>query len=124
MEKSFSYYMHQNVLVTTSGVFDLPPFECALSYLGIDNLLFAVDDPFQDSFEGVEFLGKLPLSVADGEKLAHGNAERLLRLPNDGDNNCPSAKKKTMNHSGSTWKSFQARAKSRFGRVLLSFLLK
>ncbi|HUZ17646.1 MAG TPA: amidohydrolase family protein, partial [Spirochaetia bacterium] len=49
MEKSFSYYMSRNVYVTTSGVFDLPPFECALNYLGIDNILFSVDDPFQDN---------------------------------------------------------------------------
>jgi hypothetical protein len=116
--------MRQNVFVTTSGVFDLAPFECALSYLGIDNLLFSVDDPFQDNFEAVEFLAKLPLSVEDREKLAHSNAEQLLRLPIGSSTLDSRARRKNARRAGSTWHSVRARAKSKFGRALLSFLLK
>lgn len=43
-------------------------------------LLFSVDYPFSDNAEGTRFLDSVPLSPADREKLAHGNAEELLRL--------------------------------------------
>jgi predicted TIM-barrel fold metal-dependent hydrolase len=56
MQKSLSYYMHQNVFITTSGVFDQVAFNCAFAQLGIDNILFSVDDPFSDNFEAVDFL--------------------------------------------------------------------
>jgi predicted TIM-barrel fold metal-dependent hydrolase len=80
MQKSVFYYMRANVFVTTSGVFDQAALNCAIAELGIDNILFSVDDPFGDNFEGVDFLNKAQLSKDDKEKLAHGNAERVLKL--------------------------------------------
>ena len=80
MHKSVYYYMHENVFITTSGVFDQAAFACALAEIGIDNILFSVDDPFGDNFEAMEFLRAAQLTAPDREKLAHGNAERLLKL--------------------------------------------
>src|SRR5262245_43375523 len=79
-EKSMLYYMRENVFITTSGVFDQPVLNCAVSMLGIDRILFSVDAPFRDSLEATEFLGASQLSADDKEKLAHGNAEHLLKL--------------------------------------------
>ena len=73
-------YFHEHFYVTTSAYFTLPPFQCALAVLGIDRLLFSVDYPFSDNDEARRFLDTVPLSPADLEKLAHGNAERLLGL--------------------------------------------
>ncbi len=120
MQKSFSYYMKQNIYVTTSGVFDQPVFECALGFLGIDNLLFSVDDPFMDNFAAVEFLGKTRLAPADREKLAHGNAERILRL---GPSSERRVKAEASRNAGGL-SAMRASAKSRVGRALLSFLLR
>ena len=50
--------------------------------MGIDNLMFSVDWPFESNKAGIEFLKHVPLSPADKEKFAHGNAERALRLGN------------------------------------------
>ena len=80
MQKSVFYYMRANVLITTSGVFDQAALNCAIAELGIDNILFSVDDPFGDNFEGMDFLNKAQLSKEDKEKLAHENAERILKL--------------------------------------------
>src|ERR1700744_122584 len=80
MRQSVFYYMRTNVFVTTSGTFDQAALQCAIAELGIDNVLFSVDDPFGDNFEGVDFLNKAQLSKDDKEKLAHGNAERILKL--------------------------------------------
>jgi predicted TIM-barrel fold metal-dependent hydrolase len=74
-------YVHEHLWVTTSAYFTLPPFECARSVIGIDRMLFSVDYPFADPLAGRRFLDGLPVPPADREKLAHGNAERLLRLP-------------------------------------------
>ena len=51
-----------------------------LVQLGADNILFAVDWPYEPNTAGMEFLRKLSISDADREKIAHRNAERILRM--------------------------------------------
>lgn len=123
MEKNVGYYMRENVFVTTSGVFDRPVFECALAVLGLDNLLFSVDDPLQDNFEGIEFLRAVPLSAPDKEQFAHGNAERLLKLPLAGGSPASNRQSQVENLQFSVF-AFSAKAKSRMRRALISLLVK
>jgi 2,3-dihydroxybenzoate decarboxylase len=73
-------YLKDNLLVTTSGNWYEPAFLCTLLALGADNILFAVDWPYEPNTAGMEFLKKLSISDADREKIAHGNAERILRM--------------------------------------------
>jgi 2,3-dihydroxybenzoate decarboxylase len=73
-------YLRDNLLVTTSGNWFEPAFVCTLLALGADNILFAIDWPYESNKTGMEFFRKLSLSDADKAKIAHGNAERLLRL--------------------------------------------
>jgi 2,3-dihydroxybenzoate decarboxylase len=73
-------YLRDNMVVTTSGNWFEPAFVCTLLALGADNILFAIDWPYESNQTGMEFFRKLSLSDADKEKIAHGNAERLLRL--------------------------------------------
>jgi predicted TIM-barrel fold metal-dependent hydrolase len=80
MQRTVSEYMRDNVFITTGAVFQSQALVCAVLALGIDNILFSVDEPFEDNFEAVEWLKNVPLSDQDLEKLAHGNAERLLGL--------------------------------------------
>jgi predicted TIM-barrel fold metal-dependent hydrolase len=115
MQKSVFYYMRANVFITTSGVFDQAALNCAIAELGIDNVLFSVDDPFGDNFEGVDFLNNAQLSKEDKEKLAHGNAERVLKL-SYGTNS-----RRSSSHS---FFSFKARVKAKIARTILSFLVK
>jgi predicted TIM-barrel fold metal-dependent hydrolase len=70
----------QHVHVTTCGYTTTPPLLCALMVFGADRMLFSVDYPFSDSLHAAAFLRDAPLSPADKEKIAHSNAERLLRL--------------------------------------------
>jgi predicted TIM-barrel fold metal-dependent hydrolase len=62
MRKSVGYYLRENVFITSSGVFDVPVFDCARAMLGLDNLMFSVDYPFQDNFAATEFLERCNLS--------------------------------------------------------------
>ena len=73
-------YLRDNLVVTTSGNWFEPAFVCTLLALGADNILFAIDWPYESNQTGMEFFRKLSLSDADKEKIAHRNAERVLRL--------------------------------------------
>jgi predicted TIM-barrel fold metal-dependent hydrolase len=75
-----SEYILANVHITTSGLFSVPPLLCALMVFGADRVLFSVDWPYAPNDAGRRLLDTAPLSPADLERLAHGNAERLLGL--------------------------------------------
>ncbi len=71
-------YLRDNLVVTTSGNWFEPAFVCTLLALGADNILFAIDWPYEANKTGMEFLRALSISDADKEKIAHRNAERIL----------------------------------------------
>ena len=71
----------EQVWITTSGFFTMVPFMAALMTFGADRILFSVDYPFASNARARAFLDALPVSPADRAKIAHGNADRLLRLP-------------------------------------------
>jgi predicted TIM-barrel fold metal-dependent hydrolase len=119
MRNNVGYYLRENVFITSSGVFDVPVFDCARAMLGLDNLMFSVDYPFQDNFAAMEFLERCDLSPEDKERFAHRTAENLLKLDDQpGDNSHPRA------DVGDTWYRLASRAKSRVGRALISALVK
>jgi predicted TIM-barrel fold metal-dependent hydrolase len=68
------------VWITTSGMFTEPPFLAALLTFGIDRILFSVDYPYAPNQRGRALLQSLSLSPTDLAKVAHGNADQLLRL--------------------------------------------
>ena len=80
LTRTVSKTITDQVWVTTSGFFSLPPLMALLLTFGTDRILFSVDYPFSPNLRGTEFLHSLPLSEADKIKLAHGNADRLLGL--------------------------------------------
>jgi uncharacterized protein len=80
LKRSVAEYFRENFYVTTSGYFTDPPLLCALMVLGADRIIFSVDYPFSDNVAARAFLERAPVSPADREKIAHGNAERLLGL--------------------------------------------
>ncbi len=80
LKKTVAEVMRDNIIVTTSGNFSTAAFQCTRDVLGIDNMIFSVDWPYELNKIGVEFLKHLPLGPAEMEKLAYRNAERLLKL--------------------------------------------
>lgn len=79
-DRSLSEILKQQVHITTSGFFTLPPLMTAIETFGIDRMMFSVDYPFSSNEKGKAFLDSLDLPQADLEKLAHGNADKLLKL--------------------------------------------
>ena len=79
LKRSPAQYLTENLVVTLSGNFSGPAFLCTVQAMGIDNVLFSVDWPYE-LIGAVEFLKRQPLSVENLAKVAHRNAERVLRL--------------------------------------------
>jgi 2,3-dihydroxybenzoate decarboxylase len=80
LRKTFSAYIQENFLVTTSGPYHPETLICAISAMGADRVLFADDYPHGNAKRSVEMFEKTPLSDADREKIYHLNAERWLKL--------------------------------------------
>jgi len=58
-------------------------FQAMANVIGIDRIVFTADYPFANMEAGRKFLEQMPIPPADKEKIAHSNAECLLRLPNE-----------------------------------------
>lgn len=71
---------HEQLYITTSGFFTLPPLKIAIDTFGIDNIMFSVDYPFSTNEMGIQFLNSLKLTDEEIEKFAHGTADKLLNL--------------------------------------------
>ena len=80
LTRTISQTLTDQLSITISGFFSLPPFLAALLAFGADRILFSVDYPFSPNTRATEFLQSLPISSEDREKIAHGNADRLLKL--------------------------------------------
>lgn len=79
-ERSISEAILSHVWATTSGMFTSPPLLALIAVFGIDRVLFSVDYPYSANEQGLAFLRGLPLAPADAAKIAHENADRLLKL--------------------------------------------
>ena len=80
LKRPISRTILDQVWITTSGIFDEPPFLAALLTFGIDRIMFSVDYPYSPDAMGRAFLERIALAPADMAKLAHGNADALLKL--------------------------------------------
>ncbi len=78
--RSVSQTILEQVYVTTSGFTTLPLFTALLQTFGADRIMYSADYPFIPNDVGGSFLKTLPVSPTDRAKIAHGNADRLLRL--------------------------------------------
>jgi predicted TIM-barrel fold metal-dependent hydrolase len=73
-------YLRENVHYTFGG-FNFPAtFLDLLLEVGVERIMFSVDHPYGSMAEARAFLEHLPVSAADRERIAHGNAERLFGL--------------------------------------------
>ncbi len=80
LKKTPLQYIKDNLIVTTSGNWYEPALVCTLMALGVDCVLWAVDWPYEANKTAMDFFNHLALSDRDKEKIAHGNAARILRL--------------------------------------------
>jgi hypothetical protein len=80
LSRSITETFRQHVYVTPSGMLDLPHLQFTLDVVGADRIIYAVDYPYLTTQGARSFLEDAPISPADKEKIAHGNAEQLFAL--------------------------------------------
>lgn len=80
LERTFREYFRDNVFITPSGMFSQDQLRYCVATVGIDRIIHAVDFPMIGNEGAVPFLADSDLSDADKDKLAHGNADKLLGL--------------------------------------------
>lgn len=73
-------YLRENIHYTFSGFNYTATFLDLLLEVGVDQIMFSADYPYGSMAQARSFLDQLPVGTADKERIAHGNAERLLRL--------------------------------------------
>jgi 5-carboxyvanillate decarboxylase len=80
LKRKPSDYIRENMVVTTSGMNYSAPLLLTIQTLGIDNVLFAADYPFETVRESVEAVDNLAIADRDKEKLYSLNAKRVFKL--------------------------------------------
>ncbi|CAM0141672.1 hypothetical protein VKS41_007907 [Umbelopsis sp. WA50703] len=75
---------NDNIWVTTSGMFTIPPFLTLMHTTKIERIMYSVDYPFCDNKEGLKFMEELQksglLTEEQFEQVAYRNAERLFNI--------------------------------------------
>ena len=80
LQRPLGAYLRENVHYTFGG-FNFPAtFLDLLLEVGVGRIMFSVDHPYGSMAEARAFLAQLPVSEADRERIAHGNAEKMLGL--------------------------------------------
>ena len=70
----------RNFVITTSGVEHGPALRYAIEVLGADNVLWAIDYPYEEMSPSVAFMNRVEISETDRAKIFHKNAERVFRI--------------------------------------------
>ncbi len=80
LKNPISFYLRNNVHYTISG-FNFPAaFLDLLLEVGVARIMFSADHPYASMAAARAFLEQIPVSAADRERIAHGNAEKLFGL--------------------------------------------
>lgn len=80
IQKTLPEYLNNNVWVTTSGQFTLPPLMCTLLQMGADRIMFATDYPFEEVSDACDWFDALQISEIDKQKIARDTAIELFKL--------------------------------------------
>jgi 5-carboxyvanillate decarboxylase len=75
-----SEYFKRNFVITTSGQESHPALDYSLKVLGPENVLWAIDYPYQPTSPAVAFMDSAPIADEIRQKVYHGNAERIFRI--------------------------------------------
>lgn len=76
-----SEYLRRNFGFTTSGMEDADVLAFCIEKIGEENVMFAIDYPYEDSAHAMDFLNSAPLTPRQRALFSHQNAASFFRLP-------------------------------------------
>ncbi len=80
LDKKPSEYVRDNIRITTSGVCSDAALRCAIDALGLKNVMFSIDYPFEDTKIATSWIASAALSEVERRQVRSGNAIELLKL--------------------------------------------
>ncbi|RJG22073.1 amidohydrolase family protein [Massilia cavernae] len=80
LQRKISDYMRDNICITNSGVAWEPAIKFSQQVLGIDQVMYAMDYPYQYDPTEVAALDNMAMSDEDKKKFFQTNAERVFKL--------------------------------------------
>jgi predicted TIM-barrel fold metal-dependent hydrolase len=81
LQHPVSYYFKNNIWITTSGVAWEPAIKFCMEQLGPERVLYAMDYPYQQSYDEVAAYDRMQLSPEHKKMLMGDNARAVFRLP-------------------------------------------
>jgi len=75
-----SEYFKRNFVITTSGQESDLALDFSIKALGAENVMWAIDYPYQPTAPAVAWMDAAPISDAERELLYHANAERIFHI--------------------------------------------
>lgn len=75
-----SEYFKRNFVITTSGQESHLALDFSIKALGAENVMWAIDYPYQPTAPAVKFMDSAPLSDADKALVYYRNAERVFHI--------------------------------------------
>jgi len=79
-QRSMAEYFQDNFVITNSGVEDPLALRYSIDKLGIDNVMWAIDYPYQPMKPAVDFIEQFECTEEERHALCHGNAERIFHI--------------------------------------------
>ena len=80
LKKPISDYFKENIYINPSGIINEAQFRFCLDTFGVDHIMWGGDYPFINAQNLKKMLEEYDLAQEDKEKIAHGNAERILKI--------------------------------------------
>jgi hypothetical protein len=80
LQRPVGTYLRENLHYSISGFNWTQAFLDLLLQVGADRIMFSADHPYASMTQARAFLDHMPVSTADRARIAHTNAEQLLRL--------------------------------------------
>jgi predicted TIM-barrel fold metal-dependent hydrolase len=79
---TLTQYLQRNFHITTSGWFSNRVLRSVIDTVGEDRVLFSIDYPYEYTELASDWIEEAPLSKKVKEKIAFGNAAKLLKIEN------------------------------------------
>ena len=80
LKHPISYYFHNNIWITTSGVGWEPAIKFCQEVMGPDRVIYAMDYPYQQSYDEVAAYDRMQMSDEDKKLLMEDNARHVFRI--------------------------------------------
>lgn len=75
-----SEYFRRNFVITTSGINDPAVLSLALNAVGSENIMFAIDTPYEDAGDARDFITDAPISEDQRADINYNTAERVFGI--------------------------------------------